>query len=70
MITTYGLVAVTSEPQRLREPQVDRLVVRKELIVSDTGKPWEDNYEKQQMPRGIYARALGDGPGGLWVRAV
>jgi hypothetical protein len=52
-----------------RELDVDRLIVRKELIVSDTGKPWEAGYEEHQMPRGIYARALFDGPGGLWVRS-
>jgi hypothetical protein len=56
-------------PQPARELEVDRLIVRKELIVSDTGKPWEDGFEEHQIPRGIYARALGDGPGGLWVRS-
>lgn len=69
VLVTYGLMAVSREPQHVRELEVDRLIVRKELIVSDTGKPWETNYEKEQMPRGIYARALGDGPGGLWVRS-
>ena len=49
--------------------EVDRLIVRKELIVSDTGKVWEEGYEEHQIPRGIYARALHDGPGGLWVRS-
>src|SRR5262249_47416230 len=48
---------------------VDRLIVRKELIVSDTGAPWEKGFEAHQIPRGIYARSLGDGPGGLWVRS-
>lgn len=48
---------------------VERLVVRKELIVSDTGAAWEPGFEKQQIPRGIYARSLWDGPGGLWVRS-
>lgn len=52
-----------------RELEVERLVVRKELIVSDTGVPWEDGFEEQQIPRGIYARSLWDGPGGLWVRS-
>src|SRR5262245_33029762 len=52
-----------------RELEVDRLVVRKELVVSDTGWPWEKGFEAQQMPRGVYARSLGDGPGGLWVRS-
>jgi len=52
-----------------REIQVERLIVRKELIVSDTGQPWEKGFEAHQIPRGIYARSLGDGPGGLWVRS-
>jgi hypothetical protein len=49
--------------------EVERLVVRKELIVSDTGEPWEKGYEAHQIPRGIYARSLYEGPGGLWVRS-
>jgi hypothetical protein len=65
--TTFGLMKADSP--KVRELEVDRLIVRQELIVSDTGKPWEDGYEKQQLPRGIYARALHDGPGGLWVRS-
>jgi len=48
---------------------VDRLVVRQELIVSDTGQPWEAGFEAQQIPRGIYAKSLENGPGGLWVRS-
>src|SRR6478736_1280498 len=48
---------------------VERLVVKKELIVSDTGAAWEKGFEEQQIPRGIYARSLWDGPGGLWVRS-
>jgi hypothetical protein len=64
---TYGLLQVT--PKQLKELEVDRLIVRKELIVSDTGQPWEKGYEAHQIPRGIYARALHDGPGGLWVRS-
>ncbi|MCI0358845.1 MAG: hypothetical protein L0211_10220 [Planctomycetaceae bacterium] len=64
---TYGILQVA--PQRERVLEVDRLIVRRELIVSDTGKPWEAGYEEQQIPRGIYARALHDGPGGLWVRS-
>jgi hypothetical protein len=43
--------------------------VRRELIVSDTGSIWEKGFEAQQIPRGIYARSLWDGPGGLWVRS-
>jgi hypothetical protein len=64
---TFGLLK--AEPQRARELDVDRLIVRKELIVSDTGEPWEKGYEEHQMPRGVYARALHDGPGGMWVRS-
>jgi hypothetical protein len=64
---TLGLMEVRPEPPR--ELEVDRLIVRKELIVSDTGRVWEDGYEAQQIPRGIYAKSLGDGPGGLWVRS-
>lgn len=52
-----------------KEIDVERLVVRKELIVSDTAAPWERGFEAQQIPRGIYARSLFDGPGGLWVRS-
>jgi len=64
--TTLAVTALTEKP---RDLEVDRLVVRKELIVSDTGAAWEAGYESQQLPRGIYARALHDGPGGLWVRS-
>ena len=64
---TLGVqLAVRQQPKTL---EVDRLIVRKELIVSDTGQEWEKGFEAQQIPRGIYARALGDGPGGLWVRS-
>lgn len=51
------------------ELEVDRLIVKKELIVSDNGQIWEKGFEAQQIPRGIYARSLWDGPGGLWVRS-
>ena len=64
---TYGILKV--EPDRPRELEVDRLVVRRELIVSDTGSAWEAGYEAHQIPRGLYARSLADGPGGLWVRS-
>jgi len=64
---TYGLLKAAPEAEKVLE--VDRLIVRKELIVSDTGQPWEAGYEQHQIPRGIYARALHDGPGGLWVRS-
>lgn len=64
---TYGIMNQQAEVPR--ELEVDRLIVRKELIVSDTGERWEKGYEAQQIPRGIYARSLYDGPGGLWVRS-
>ncbi len=64
---TYGLMKV--EAQGPKSLDVDRLIVRRELIVSDTGVPWEKGYEAHQIPRGIYARSLGDGAGGLWVRS-
>jgi hypothetical protein len=64
------VTVLEQENARLKEKlEVERLVVRKELIVSDTGGPWEPGYETHQIPRGIYARSLYDGPGGLWVRS-
>lgn len=54
---------------RMDELEVERLIVRQELIVSDTGEIWEEGFEEHQIPRGIYARSLWDGPGGLWVRS-
>jgi hypothetical protein len=74
-LTTIALSVVSTfmflklVPGSPRELELDRLIVRKELIVSDTGMPWERGFEAQQMPRGLYARSLGDGPGGLWVRS-
>ena len=65
---TYGLMKGGPEPPRVLE--VDRLVVRKELIVSDTGLPWEKGFEARQIPRGLYARSLGDGPRGLCPQPV
>jgi hypothetical protein len=66
---TYGFMKGDAEGPK--ELDVDRLIVRKELIVSDTGTPWEKGYEAHQIPRGIYARSVGIGnePGGLWVRS-
>ena len=64
------VTALEEENAKLKERiEVDRLVVRKELIVSDTAQAWEKGFEAQQIPRGIYARSLWDGPGGLWVRS-
>ena len=64
---TFGLMR--ADPPPPRELDVDRLIVRKELIVSDTGTPWEAGYEEHQIPRGIYAKSVGEGVGGLWVRS-
>src|SRR4051794_35534366 len=65
---TLGLIKAS--PEHFKELDVDRLVVRKELIVADTGVPWEKGYEQQQIPRGIYARSVTDSAvGGLWVRS-
>jgi hypothetical protein len=64
---TLGVLDLKPEP--VKEIEVDRLIVRKELIVSDTGKPWEEGFESQQIPRGIYAASGGSsGQTGLWVR--
>lgn len=64
---TLGLQQADNDSPRVLE--VDRLIVRHELIVSDTGQPWEAGYEEQQIPRGIYARSVGEDVGGLWVRS-
>lgn len=64
------VAALEEENLKLKhEVKVERLIVTKELIVSDTGVPWEKGFEAHQIPRGIYARPVGDGPGGLWVRS-
>lgn len=64
---TLGVMRVAPEESK-RELDVDRLIVRRELIVSDTGLPWEQGFEEEQIARGIYARPQSDAPGGLWVR--
>jgi hypothetical protein len=64
------VVALEQENSKLKKQiDVERLIVRKELIVSDTGQPWESGFETHQIPRGIYARPVGDNVGGLWVRS-
>lgn len=76
-LTTIALSAtVTAALMQLnganqpKELTVDRLIVRKELIVSDTGTPWEKGFEEHQIPRGIYARSVtSSNVGGLWVRS-
>lgn len=70
--STLGVVNIQSPATQETEKvlDVDRLIVRKELIVSDTGQPWEKGYEQHQIPRGIYARSVTDKEvGGLWVRS-
>ncbi|MEX0936911.1 MAG: hypothetical protein WDZ59_03550 [Pirellulales bacterium] len=64
--TAAGVVQVG--PQRIDQLEVRRLVVREELIVSDTGSAWEQGYQEHMIPRGIYARGGGAGRSGLWVR--
>src|SRR5262245_22229541 len=72
--TTFTLMQatqVTRERERPKVLEVERMVVTRELIVSDTGQPWERGFEAQQIPRGIYARSVGEkgSIGGLWVRS-
>jgi hypothetical protein len=70
-VERLGILATAGageEKGAARELVVDRLVVRKELIVSDTEVPWERGFEQEQIPRGIYARAGGHPSSGLWVR--
>src|SRR5262245_13992301 len=65
------VTALEEDNSKLKKQiDVERLVVRKELIVSDSGQPWEKGFEAQQIPRGIYARSVGEKEvGGLWVRS-
>jgi hypothetical protein len=64
---TAGALKLAEQPKELT---VDRLIVKKELIVSDTGEPWEKGFEAHQIPRGIYAKSVTEGAtGGLWVRS-
>ena len=64
---TVGVVKLAENPKELT---VERLIVTKELIVSDTGQPWEKGFEAHQIPRGIYAKSVTEATtGGLWVRS-
>jgi hypothetical protein len=65
-VTSAGMVQGLG--QRVDQLEVNRLIVRGELIVSDTGEAWESGYEQQMIPRGIFARGGGAGRSGLWVR--
>ena len=68
LVSALTAVGVLQAVPRMKELEVDRLTVHKELIVSDTGQPWEAGFEEQMVPRGIYARGGGLGTSGLWVR--
>lgn len=69
VVSALTAVAVTqSMPHRVSQLEVDRLTVRGELIVSDTGQPWEAGFEESMVARGLYARSGGPGQAGLWVR--
>lgn len=67
--------AVADHQDRLVEIDVDRLIVRRELIVSDTGKAWEEGFEAQEIPRGAVIRSLSSPDSeqptvaGIWVRS-
>jgi len=70
--TLKSKVAVLEADNAKLKTQIDveRLVVRKELIVSDSGEPWEKGFEAHQIPRGIYAKSVTSKEvGGLWVRS-
>jgi hypothetical protein len=70
LLSAATAAAVIKAGDQQKELSVDRLIVRQELIVSDTGAPWEKGFEAHQIPRGIYARSVTDGSvGGLWVRS-
>ena len=66
---------LAADEESIRVLTVDRLIVREELIVSDTGEPWETGFEQHQIPRGAVIRSLAAGPdgkpgiAGLWVRS-
>jgi len=66
----HGPQTAVANPMQepLRELVVERLIVQKELIVSDTGQPWEAGFERHEIPRGLVARSLGTGTAGVWVR--
>ena len=69
-LSVAATVGVMKIGEQQKELTVERLIVTKELIVSDTGAPWEKGFEAHQIPRGIYARSVSDGTtGGLWVRS-
>lgn len=73
ILWVWDLVSGRAAAERAAHEElvVDRLVVRKELVVSDTGKPWEAGFEQQQIPRGVVARSAttaDKSAAGIWVR--
>ncbi|HVJ83317.1 MAG TPA: hypothetical protein VNC50_19790 [Planctomycetia bacterium] len=68
-LAVVNLQAAGEKAQTPKTLDVDRLIVRKELIVSDTGSPWEKGFEKHEIARGVYAKTLSNGVAGLWVRS-
>lgn len=50
---------LAADQESVRELTVDRLIVRHELVVSDTGEPWEKGFEQHQIPRGAVIRFFG-----------
>jgi hypothetical protein len=68
-LAVVNLQAAGEKAQAPKTLDVDRLIVRKELIVSDTGSPWEKGFEKHEIARGVYAKTLSNGVAGLWVRS-
>src|SRR5262245_47384530 len=70
MLSVAATLGIAKLDENSRELDVDRLIVRRELIVSDTGVPWEKGFEEHQIARGIYAKSVtADSVGGLWVRS-
>ena len=56
------VAALEEENGKLKtQLEVDRLIVKKELIVSDTGLAWEKGFETQQIPRGDLCEVAGAG---------
>ncbi len=49
---------LAADQESVRELTVDRLIVREELVVSDTGEPWEKGFEQHQIPRGAVIRQM------------
>lgn len=68
LVAATAAFGVQAIPQKVDTLEVGKLIVRDELIVSDTGEAWEDGFAEHMIPRGIYARGGGPGKSGLWVR--